>query len=128
MQHVATIAHSLFSRFTHWLVLRHGARYVLAGTMGLAGVGALAANHVVPSLPNPSAITSALHLGDRDGYHDGWFWHRQHHGYLHYGGRGWSNVPPAPGYGGGFQPQPTQPNGSGSSGSYVNVGGNGGSY
>ncbi len=78
MHKVATVASSLFSRITHWLVIRNGARYVLAGTIALAALGAVVANQ---DLPKPPAISSVLPIGDNDHGHYGWYgWHRHHHG------------------------------------------------
>ncbi|MDB5076639.1 MAG: hypothetical protein JWO42_2818 [Chloroflexi bacterium] len=49
MQALTTYAHSLFTRFTHWLVAGHGGPLVLASTIALAGIGAAAANQPTSS-------------------------------------------------------------------------------
>jgi hypothetical protein len=114
VQKLAAFASSLFGRLTHWLVIRNGARYVLAATLGLAVLGAVATNQGKAILPNLSAIPAALHIGDND--HPGWHgWHRHHHdGTYYFGGHH--------GFGGTWQ----NGSGSGNGGNgYVYQGGNG---
>jgi hypothetical protein len=75
---LATFASTLFRRITHWLVIRNGARYVLAGTIALAALGALATSGAVPK---PPSIPSLLQVGDNDSGYYGW--HRWH-GYRYF--------------------------------------------
>lgn len=111
MHELATVASSLFTRITRWLVIRNGARYVLAGTIALAGLGAVVSNQ---GLPKPSAISSILPSGNYDHGHGTWQgWHRRHH--LH-----WGYYEQHRPYSG------TVPNGSGSGGNaYIGQRGNG---
>jgi hypothetical protein len=102
---LATVASSLFSRVTHWLVIRNGARYILAGTIALAALGAVVSNQ---GLPKPPTISSIMQNGDYyQGYHGHYGWngrHRHHHFhgvyfYGHYQPYGGTS-PNSPGSGG----------------------------
>ncbi len=84
MQQLASFASSLFTRITHWLVIRNGARYVLAGTVGLAALGAVVSSQAAPS---PTSTPSALHVSGVSNNHDGWYGghHRHHFGGYYFG-------------------------------------------
>jgi hypothetical protein len=90
MQNVAVFAYSLFTRLNHWLVVKQGSRYVLAGTLALAGIGALLANQPAavakptPFISTPIGTSSNQYTfqyydndSDRDAGGHGWFHH--HH-------------------------------------------------
>jgi hypothetical protein len=121
----------LFTRITHWLVIRNGVRYLLAGTIALAAAGAVVSSSQGSGLPNLSSIPSVVHIGDNDNDHDGWYGgHRYHHDGNYYFGRHhglggtWGSGSDNGGngfvYKGGFQP------GSGNGGNgYVYQGGYG---
>ena len=102
MHKLATVASSLFSRATHWLVIRNGARYILAGTIALAALGAVVSNQ---GLPKPPSISSILQNGDYHQGHYGWNGRHRHH-HLH-----------GVGFYGHYQPyEGTSPNSPGSGG------------
>jgi hypothetical protein len=62
IQAIINFLHLIGTRFTLWLVGRHGAAYVLAGTLTLAAVGAAVANQpptTVHSQPVTAQTTNA---------------------------------------------------------------------
>jgi hypothetical protein len=57
-------------------VIRNGSHYVLAGTLALAGIGAVVANQGLPKASSLSNILPSVQY--QHGYHHGW--HRHHDG------------------------------------------------
>jgi hypothetical protein len=75
MQGFVHLMESVGTRFTRFLVRQHGVPVLLAGTIGLAGLGAMLTSQPVQGASNSSTVVQpmACHV-------EAWYgWHRHHH-------------------------------------------------